>query len=109
MPTKQPIAPLPPPLCSDTPGTWAYDTMSRRVREDILARVFRENDFPPATLSRLNALDSELAKAAVTVLSPIPQDGGPDVDTWNEIILPPFLEAKDTWLSAPWLISEFYL
>ena len=33
------FAPMPAPLRSDVPGTWAYDTMSRRVVEDILDKV----------------------------------------------------------------------
>ena len=33
------FAPMPAPLRSDVPGTWAYDTMSRRVVEEILDRV----------------------------------------------------------------------
>lgn len=83
--------------------------MSRRVREDILARVFRENDFHPDIVLRLVALDSELASAASTPLTPVAVDGGPDVSTWNEQILKHVLERKDTWLSAPWAIAEFYL
>lgn len=109
MPTQQPVAPLPPVLCSDVPGTWAFDTMSRRVREDILARVFRENDFHPDVVCRLNALDAELAVAATTLLTPVSDDGGPDVATWNEHILKDVLSRKETWLSAPWAIAEFYL
>ena len=34
---------IPPVITSETPGTWAHDTVSRRLREDILARVFRDN------------------------------------------------------------------
>lgn len=109
MPTKLPSAPLPPELLSDTPGTWAYDTMSRRVRTDILARVFRENDFHPDVVARLQALDDELANAATTPLSPLISDGGPDVTLWNEYILTDVLRSKRTWLSAPWVTAEFYL
>lgn len=83
--------------------------MTRRVREDILARIFRENDLHPALVSQLKKLDAELANAASTPLSPITRDGGPDVDTWNMEVLQPFLQSKDTWLSAPWLVAECYL
>lgn len=109
MPTKEPLAPLPPVLCSDVPGTWAYDTMSRRVRQDILARVFRENDFHPGIMQGLRRLDAELAAAASTALTPIPNDGGPDVTVWNEHILAEVFRKGETWLSAPWAIAEFYL
>eukprot|EP00953_Heterococcus_sp_UTEX-ZZ885_P039285 20143-Heterococcus_DN1.PRE.2 len=36
-----PRAPLPPIIMPNVPGTWAYDTMSRRVREEIVARIFK--------------------------------------------------------------------
>lgn len=83
--------------------------MSRRVREDILARVFRENDFHPDIIHRLKGLDAELAAAASVPLTPIPEDGGPDVHTWNQQILRNVIQSGDTWLSAPWAIAEFYL
>ena len=44
-PARFPRATVPPPIRSNIPGTWAYDTMSRRVRDDILERLFKENDF----------------------------------------------------------------
>lgn len=105
---RGPRLPVPPPLCSDVPGTWAFDTMSDRVRTDILARVFRENDFSPATLSRLQILDRELADAATTLLTPLEEDGGKDVSHWNGVILKDALASRATWLSAPWALAEFY-
>lgn len=109
MPTSAPSVPLPPVLCSDIPGTWAHDTMSRRVRKEILARVFRENTFDENIVNRLTNLDEELANASTTPLTKIEEDGGPDVRTWNEIILPDVLAENKTWLSAPWAVAEFYL
>jgi Damage-control phosphatase ARMT1-like domain len=70
--------------------------------------VFRENNFSPQAFSLLKALDDELAAAAGTLLTPIADDGGPDVEHWNTVILAPSLEAGETWLSAPWSVSEFY-
>ena len=113
---KVPCAPvtadgiLPPRILSNKPGTWAHDTVNRRLRESILARVFEDNaatlDTDPTALSALEALDAELADAARAVLRPIEPDGGPDVRAWNDVILPPWIGA--TWLDAPWLVSEFY-
>lgn len=103
-----PQEPIPPVLRSDQPGTWAFDTMSRRIREEILGRVYRENDFPPDTIARLRSLDHELANAAETPLSRLEDDGGPDVATWNSVILPKSLDRGETWLSAPWAVAEFY-
>lgn len=37
---RKPKAALPPIILSNVPGTWAYDTMSRRIRDDILARIY---------------------------------------------------------------------
>ncbi|CAN0405762.1 unnamed protein product, partial [Scytosiphon promiscuus] len=34
-----PSAPLPEIIVSNVPGSWAYDTMSRRLRENILMRI----------------------------------------------------------------------
>lgn len=109
MPTQVPEVLLPPPLTSDEPGSWAFDTMSRRVRTDILTRVFRENTFLPATIERLRSLDDELANAAESPLTPLRPDGGPDIGTWNDHILPPIMRDRLTWLSAPWVVAEFYL
>lgn len=83
--------------------------MSRRVRSDILARVFRENTFHSEALDKLCQLDTELSAPASTRLTPVPDDGGPDVTTWNQKILVDVLSKGDTWLSAPWVVAEFYL
>lgn len=100
---------LPPRLRSDVPGTFSHDTMTRRVR-GILARVFRENEeLPPAALDALRALDDELENAVGTPLTPLSDDGGPDVHHWNTVILAEILRNKETWLSAPWIDAEFYL
>lgn len=109
MPTSGPRAPLPPVIVSTEEGTWAHDTMSRRVRTDILARVFRENTFHANALNNLKQLDIELSAPATTALTKIIEDGGPDVKTWNETILKKELANGDTWLSAPWIVAEFYL
>ena len=102
------FAPMPAPLRSDVPGTWAYDTMSRRVVEEILDRVvYGDNGGAPwfgAAKPALDALRAEILAAAP--LTPLADDGGDDVEAWNALLA----EAPgETWLSAPWLLSEFYL
>ena len=83
--------------------------MSRRLREDILARVFRDNAevLASGTIAEANlrALDAELAAAATSVITRVPPDGGPDVDTWTQLCEP---HLGKTWLEAPWLFAEFY-
>lgn len=104
--------PLPPLLTATEPGTWAHDTMSRRIREEILARIFRENTFfSGAVLDRLKQLDRELAEPTAHRLRPLeepPPGGGPapDLFTWNRRILERFHDCN--WLSSPWCIAEFY-
>lgn len=82
--------------------------MSCRIREDIIARVFRENDFLPDIVQRIEALDEELAHSETSVLSYLEDDGGGDIEVWNEQ-LKEAVEARETWLSAPWCLAEFYL
>ena len=113
----KPALPLPPPILSLTEGTWAYDTMSRRVDSEILGRTFTENEaeftsdkFQDA-YKRFQELRSELQNAKETPLRPLdPSIGGiaGDEDDWEQL-LAPFLNEKDTWLSAPWLVAEFYV
>jgi Damage-control phosphatase ARMT1-like domain len=141
-----PNLPLPPPLCSNIPGTWAYDTMSRRVAQEILARTLADcTAHPPplhlakateweTVLSNIKALSHELEHAAATTplaplaVPPFPQPSlhGPSATTntigspetpprrWREYlewqaILQPHLDTGATWLSAPWMVTEFYL
>jgi len=132
-----PALPLPPPILSLTPGTWAHDTMSRRVDKEILERTYQENkevlESPPFTeaLKRFNQLRIELQHAATTPLrhlEPLTDETSksgtsPEMEEWKRI-LSPFINhphphtpttvssttsATDTWLSAPWLVTEFYL
>ena len=119
--SAQPALPLPPVICSDKPGTWAYDTMSRRVDQEILQRTFEENqhifesdDFRQI-LIKYNALRQELQSASETPLTYL-QDLLPgaseerqrEQEEWNGL-LQPFIERGDTWLTAPWLLTEFYV
>eukprot|EP00586_Coscinodiscus_wailesii_P012421 CAMPEP_0172509890 /NCGR_PEP_ID=MMETSP1066-20121228/224210_1 /TAXON_ID=671091 /ORGANISM="Coscinodiscus wailesii, Strain CCMP2513" /LENGTH=433 /DNA_ID=CAMNT_0013288601 /DNA_START=226 /DNA_END=1527 /DNA_ORIENTATION=- len=115
--TKQnlPTLPLPPPILSLTEGTWAYDTMSRRVNKDILQRTLDENpEFltPPfqTALESYQALRDELTAAATTPLRhllPTSYTVGDEGDWHN--LLAPHVSSQSTWLSTPWLIAEFYL
>lgn len=97
--------------------------MSRRLNEEILQRTYEENEeifnSPPFAnaLKRFNDLRSELTKASNTKLRYLEFDGetdGRSVDAvdgeereWREI-MEPYVEGGDTWLSAPWLVTEFY-
>jgi Damage-control phosphatase ARMT1-like domain len=119
---------LPPPILSLTPGTWAHDTMSRRVDKEILERTFNENkhiwEADPRwipVIRRFNELRMELQSASATKLThldPLPalsadesgesQQQQLEHEQWYDL-LGPFVEAGDTWLSAPWMVTEFYV
>ncbi len=107
--TSKPKAALPPIILSNVPGTWAYDTMSRRIRDDILVRIYEENDLSDPRLAgvkaELDQLKKELQTPHTSPLPPIPDDGGPDVGVWRDIMAP---YAQSNWLDAPWLVTEFY-
>ena len=121
----KPNLPIPDPICSSEPGSWAYDTMSRRVNEEILQRTYediREDLEQPsfATIrQKFEALRDDLQHAAtrrLTYLDPLPADSSKERQKeWNEWnrILDPFVDDKegdpDTWLSAPWMVTEFYV
>ena len=99
----------PPVIVNNVPGTWSYDTVNRRLREDILGRVFRDNAtvLTPGSDAeiKLRRLEAELSTASTSVIEHITPDGGPDIETWREI-LDPWIGT--TWLDAPWLLVEFY-
>lgn len=102
-------APAPPRLRSDVPGTWAHDTMARRVREEILgAQVLGPHAarLGPAQAARLEGLGRELEERAA--LRHLEADGGADLEEWRAI-MEPHVAAGETWLTAPWIVAEFYL
>lgn len=111
------LKPMPPVVTGSTPGTWAHDTMTRRIREDILQRVYEDNGLTPGSPSGelakacagLDELCRELEAASTTTLRPIADDGSADAAYWNDVILKPHMAAKETYLSAPWFVSEFYV
>lgn len=115
----KPDIPIPDPICSDKPGTWAYDTMSRRVNEEILQRTYEDNkeawdtDSFKGVYEKFVSLRNSLKSSSkLTMLKDLPADASAErIREWNEwkTILEPYLENKDTWLSAPWLVTEFYV
>ena len=121
--SPRPNLPIPPPLLSLEPGTWAHDTMSRRLNEEIFQRTYEENEevllSPPfeRALARFRQLRAELTEAATTKLRHVQfdkdTDGRPaqaveqEEREWRDI-MGPYVDDGDTWLSAPWLVTEFY-
>jgi hypothetical protein len=95
--------------------------MSRRVDSEILQRTYEENkeefesDAFRDVLRRFNELRAELQSAAdnpLTYLEDLP-DGASEERRrehveWRQI-LEPYISKGDTWLSAPWMVTEFYV
>lgn len=118
-----PKLPLPPPLLSLTPGTWAHDTMSRRIDAEILQRTFEENEEEflserySTAFENFQMLRKDLRSAETTLirhLAPLndsmSNDSARNVEylEWKHI-LQPYVDTDSTWLSTPWMIAEFYL
>ncbi len=86
--------------------------MSRRIRDEILMRIYEQNN---AELKRnerakslLDSLLKELTIPHEANMGPLQVDSNAqdNVDLWNKHILAPY--SNETWLSAPWLYAEFY-
>lgn len=114
------VSTLPPPLLSTEPGTWAHDTMSRRINDEILQRTYEENisffeSNPTTILDNFNALRTELQSSSKLLplhdLTSEELNDPERVLEWNQwmTILQPHLQSGNTWLSTPWMIAEFYV
>jgi hypothetical protein len=99
--------------------------MSRRVNEEILERTWRDNRDVWETeerfediQQRFQRLRRELRSAATTQLTMLNDLSSSSTNAdasrvkeyneWKEILLP-YVENNDTWLSAPWMVTEFYV
>eukprot|EP00550_Attheya_septentrionalis_P013413 CAMPEP_0198306982 /NCGR_PEP_ID=MMETSP1449-20131203/58688_1 /TAXON_ID=420275 /ORGANISM="Attheya septentrionalis, Strain CCMP2084" /LENGTH=507 /DNA_ID=CAMNT_0044009543 /DNA_START=22 /DNA_END=1545 /DNA_ORIENTATION=+ len=128
MPSSKPMPkrsePLPPMIVSTTPGTWAYDTMSRRVDGEIMQRTEEDNpewesrpEFA-ASFQKFKELRAELQAAGSTKIRHLNKPLSSETEEeaahrqleWQQWydILDPYVKKGDTWLSAPWLVTEFY-
>ncbi|GAX15636.1 hypothetical protein FisN_3Hh108 [Fistulifera solaris] len=117
-----PILPIPPPICSTEPGSWAYDTMSRRVDAEILQRTWDDNQDLWGQWStehidvvqRFELLRNELQNAAATPLQHLEEpviksaEREKEYQEWQQI-LEPYVSNQDTWLTAPWMVTEFLI
>lgn len=92
---------LPPPLRAAEEGTWAHDTVTRRLPE-IARRVLAENDLAPEAQRAVEALIAEIPAGPIRALE---DPGAPDVGAW-EAYVQPYLGAD--WLQVPWFFAEMY-
>jgi uncharacterized protein with ATP-grasp and redox domains len=95
-------SPLQPfPLISSQIGSFSHYTVTKRMPE-IIFRVIKENNFSPTINQNLSNLADELLSG---YLSPLSDDTGIDVGSWNQY-LQPYIGQK--WLDIPWFLAETY-
>lgn len=96
------LSPLQPsPLTSSQTDSFSHYTVTKRMPE-IICRVIEENNYSSIINDNLNNLAHELLSG---YLSPLSEDTGIDVETWNEY-LQPYIGQK--WLDIPWFLAETF-
>lgn len=92
--------PLPPPLATSEPGSFARATIVRR-KPQIIRTVQEDNDYPPEIGQALAALAAEIAAEPVRPLA----EPAPDLEYWQAQWCP---YAGRTWLDLPWYFAEAF-
>jgi len=92
--------PLPAPICSDVPGTWAYNTTTVRM-PDIARRTLIENDFSPEIAAQVQQLIDEIPQTPIRLL----QQAAPDAALWAAATQP---YLGQDWREPPWFFVETY-
>ena len=93
--------------------------MSRRVDSEILQRTYDDNKSVwesagfETVLERFQQLRADLQSSGkLQYLDDLPDDASEErrkeYAEWKQL-LEPFIAKGDTWLSAPWLVTEFYV
>jgi len=90
--------PLPPPLMTSTPGSFARQTIVER-KPQILREVGQAHPYPPDIQAGLVAFAAEIAAQPIRPLT----EGAPDCGLWNAALAP---FAGRTWLEVPWYLAE---
>jgi len=96
-----PRLPVPSLLRGAEPGSFAEDTIVRRLPE-IARRVISENSFDAFTDDRLRSLAADLPHG---LIRPLLDEQAPDWSDWQRA-LQPFL--GQTWLELPLFAAEMY-
>jgi uncharacterized protein with ATP-grasp and redox domains len=99
---KLPNVSVPDPLRASEPGSFAHDTVVRRLPE-IVQRTQAENDFPGNVIRDLQSLVAEIPDSPIR---PLDDPQAPDAKEWQDHIQP-YLGSN--WLEVPWFFAEFYL
>lgn len=99
--STKPNLPIPPPLRGADTGSFAHHSVEVRL-PDIARRTLVENEFPPDTIARLEALIREIPHAPIRSFD---DTGAPDTEDWL-CYLDPYL--GQNWLRVPWFFVEAY-
>jgi uncharacterized protein with ATP-grasp and redox domains len=101
-PSKCPSLPIPEPLRGSKIGSFAHDTVVRRL-PDIVRRTIAENDFSPNVVNTLQNLIDDIPEAQIRLLD---DPDAPDREGWDHYV-ESYLGMN--WLEVPWFFAEFYL
>lgn len=96
-----PPLPIPDPLRGREAGTWAHNTIVRRLPE-IARRVLVENELPAPAEAAIHALIADIPTAPVR---PLTDTIAPDTPDWARYIFP---HSGLNWLDVPWYFAEAY-
>lgn len=101
MPQRRPRLPLPAPLRGEEDNTWAQSTITERL-PNIAQRVLDENDYPAATVARVQTLIEEIPRSPIRFLA---SQTAPDAAAWRSYVRP---YLGQNWLEPPWFFAETY-
>lgn len=96
-----PSLPIPDPLCANEAGTFAADSVVRRLPE-IARRTMAENQLDSHRINRMETLIDEIGTGTV---GPVDESAAADADAWRRYVDP---HLGSTWLDAPWFFVETY-
>jgi uncharacterized protein with ATP-grasp and redox domains len=91
----------PPPLHTSVAGSFARDTLARRVPEILAKTRAQLGNIPADVAGRLDALDAELRRGTVRAL----EEPAPDRAFWDATVEP---HRGHSWLDLPWFFAETY-
>ncbi|NTW01851.1 MAG: protein-glutamate O-methyltransferase family protein [Oscillochloris sp.] len=92
----------PPPLRGAEIGSFAHDTVARRMPATV-RRIPVENSLTPGIAYAVLALADEIPNAPIRLLR---DPNAPDVALWDAYTTP---YLGQSWLEAPWFFSEIYM
>jgi len=94
-------ATLPPPILTSEPGSFAQDTLRRRIPAILQETIDLNPDFDLLVRRGLDELGTELRSGRIREL----REDAPDVALWNEVSAP---HLGRSWLDVPWYWAEAY-